>query len=547
MEAHAQVVDGIASTIRGFFKSGQSYRVSHGSSNSTRPGHATTRQNVVDISKLSNVITVNKQEKIALVEPNVPMDRLVEATLEHGLVPPVVMEFPGITVGGGFSGTSGESSSFRHGFFDETVNSVEMVLGNGDVVTASRDERPDLFHGAAGAVGTLGIVTLVELRLVEAKKLVKTTYRRVQEIPEAISEIQKQTANPSLDYIDGIVFSREHSVIITGELTNEKPAETGIRTFSNADDPWFYMHVREITRELGPSAPTVVEYIPLGEYLFRYDRAGFWVGRQGYTYFKLIPFNKFFRWLLDDYSHTRTLYHALHAGGIAEKFVVQDLALPYDTAECFINWVDKELGIWPLWLCPLRGGCSLPTFHPVTALHLPPKSTDEESTDSDGEEIARPPRPEVDSTRSQPMLNIGVWGWGPSDHETFVYKNRALEVTLGRLGGRKWLYAHTYYTEEEFWNEYDHGSQYQRLREKYFATTLPTVYDKVKVRPSTPDKEDGQSSSGWLKSPLNLGKWISNDVWLRTWPIGGIYGMIRATLSGDISLHRDAKWRYKRD
>jgi len=49
------------------------------------------------------------------------MDQLVKATLAYGFAPPVVMEFPGITAGGGFSGTSGESSSFRHGFFDKTV------------------------------------------------------------------------------------------------------------------------------------------------------------------------------------------------------------------------------------------------------------------------------------------------------------------------------------------------------------------------------------------------------------------------------------------
>lgn len=49
------------------------------------------------------------------------MDRLVEETLKYGLIPPVVMEFPGITVGGGYSGTSGESSSFKHGFFDRTL------------------------------------------------------------------------------------------------------------------------------------------------------------------------------------------------------------------------------------------------------------------------------------------------------------------------------------------------------------------------------------------------------------------------------------------
>ena len=58
------------------------------------------------------------------------MDTLVEETRKHGLIPPVVMECPGITVGGGFSGT-GKSSSFKFGFFDRTVDWIEIVLANG--------------------------------------------------------------------------------------------------------------------------------------------------------------------------------------------------------------------------------------------------------------------------------------------------------------------------------------------------------------------------------------------------------------------------------
>lgn len=88
-------------------------------------------------------------------KPNVPMDKLVEATLEHGLIPPVIMEFPGITVGGGYAGSAGESSSFKYGYFDQTINSVEMILANGEVVNASKTTHPDLFKGAAGALGTL--------------------------------------------------------------------------------------------------------------------------------------------------------------------------------------------------------------------------------------------------------------------------------------------------------------------------------------------------------------------------------------------------------
>src|SRR4051812_39021058 len=103
---------------------------------------------MVDTSGLSNVLKVDTESRTALVEPNVPMDSLVEATLKHGLIPPVVMEFPGITVGGGFAGTAGESSSFKYGFFDRIINWIEIVLANGEIVKASSTERPDLFYGA---------------------------------------------------------------------------------------------------------------------------------------------------------------------------------------------------------------------------------------------------------------------------------------------------------------------------------------------------------------------------------------------------------------
>lgn len=513
MDVHNKIVEDVAAQVRCFFKCGESYRISHGSTNSTRPRPG-PNQNIIDISALRNVVSVNTETRTALVEPNVPMDRLVEATLPYGLVPPVVMEFPGITAGGGFSGTSGESSSFRHGFFNDTINYVEMILGNGDLVKASRTERPDLFHGAAGAAGTLGITTLMEVQLVVAQKYVKTTYCRTTTTAEAITVTEAATKDPKNDYVDGILFSQHHGVIVTGELTNEIPDDVKPRTFSDASDPWFYMYVEERTQGL-PSGSCIVDYIPLGEYFFRYDRAGFWVGRHGYTYFKYIPFNSFFRWFLDDFSHTRTLYHALHGSGISSELVVQDLGLPYDTAEKFINYVDEDFGIWPLWLCPLRE-TSMPTFHPV-------------STDKEGPLIDVSEKADTNATTvSRPMLNIGVWGWGPKDYEEFVKRNRGMEDKLAELGGRKWLYAHTYYSEDEFWKVYNRP-WYQALREKYFATTLPTVYDKVKIDVDAKRKERSQ----WKTSLYSK------------WPIGGLYGMAIAIMSGDINLHRKALWKYQ--
>ncbi|TVY67729.1 Delta(24)-sterol reductase [Fusarium oxysporum f. sp. cubense] len=261
MERHNQIVQDVSDKIRDFYKLRQPYRVFHGSSSSTRPRHASDT-NVIDTSMLSQVISVDTVQNTCLVEPNVPMDRLVEATMSYSLVPPVVMEFPGIIAGGGFAGTSGESSSFRHGFFNETVHFVEIILGNGDMIRASHDEHEDLFHGAAGAE-TLGLVILMQVRLVEAKQFFKTTYHRVDSVSTAISTTKQCCEKVDVDYVDSILYSTDHGVVITGELTANKLGDCPIRTFSNAGDPWFYLHVREKT-ESNPPSPTVTEYIPLG-------------------------------------------------------------------------------------------------------------------------------------------------------------------------------------------------------------------------------------------------------------------------------------------
>ena len=496
MRSHKAAVDEIAASVQHYFRHRKPFRIYHGSTNSTRQT-LYQRQNTVDISPLSRVLKIDAQAKTALVEPNVPMDRLVESTLNHGLIPPVVMEFPGITAGGGFAGTGGESSSFKYGFFNETVQSVEMVLGNGDIVTASEQENRDLFHAASGAVGSLGITTLLQIQLIQATRYVKVTYHPTKSILEAIERIREESLDQELDYVDGILFSSSHGVVVTGSLTDEIPASGQIQRFSAATDPWYYQHVKEKTHA---SFAPIVEYIPLAEYLFRYDRGGFWVGASAFEYFKF-PFNRFTRWFLDDFLHTRMLFKALHASGESRNYIVQDLALPFSTVEDFINYTVESFNIWPLWLCPLRQ-TRIPTLHPHSS-----------ETEADGKTL-------------KTMLNVGLWGFGPKEQNEFVAKNRELEHKLREFGGMKWLYAHTYYEEEEFWEMFDR-QWYDNLRRKYHAELLPSVWHKVKVNPL----EQKQSDSPWSQY----------------WPLPGILGIRKAIESGDYLIARNSTWKARDD
>lgn len=496
---HDRAVERVATSVRDFYDRKEKFRIYHGSTNSTRQP-ALTRNNFVDTSPLSHVLKVNAEDRTALVEPNVPMDRLVEETMKYDLIPPVVMEFPGITVGGGYAGTSGESSSFKHGFFNRTVNHVEMVLANGKIVDCSDSENADLFHGAAGAVGSLGVTTRIELQLREAKKYVETTYYPVSSIVEAIEKIEEVTADPEVDHVDGIFFSKSQGAIMTGRMTNTQDNNAAVVRFSHANDQWFYLHVKDVISD--NEGPTT-ELIPLAEYLFRYDRGGFWVGALAFEYFKM-PFNNFTRWCLDDFLHTRMMYTALHASGHSKKCMIQDLVLPYSTAEQFVEYADKVFGIWPLWLCPLRQS-PLPTMHP----HL-------KETDSKGRAL-------------EPMLNIGLYGWGPSQPDEFVKANRDLERKVRELGGMKWLYAQTYYSEQEFWDIYDR-EWYDALREKYDATSLPSAYEKVRA---DTDTDGAKRATG-----TGLGIKLRN-----MWPFGGFYGIKKAINSGTYLQARTSAWK----
>lgn len=146
---------------------------------------------------------------------------------------------------------------------------------------------------------------------------------------------------------------------------------------------------------------------------------------------------------------TRIMYHALRQSGLSNQYIVQDIAMPYPAAEDFLAYLDKAFGHYPLWLCPLyQKGKSPHSPHGLLA------------------ERASPNSPEM-------LLNFGVWGPGLRKNNDFITVNRNLEKKIREIDGRKWLYAHIYYPEEEFWDIHDR-KEHDALRTKYHATHLPT-------------------------------------------------------------------------
>jgi delta24-sterol reductase len=120
-------------------------------------------------------------------------------------------------------------------------------LPNGEKVTASSTERSDLFYGAASSFGTLGVTTLLEVQLIDAKAYVELTYHPVSSILEAVGKMEDATDDSSIDYLDGIMYSRDSGVICSGRLTNDVNG-VQIQRFTRSTDRWFYLHAKKLIK-----------------------------------------------------------------------------------------------------------------------------------------------------------------------------------------------------------------------------------------------------------------------------------------------------------
>ncbi|KAF2736956.1 FAD binding domain protein [Polyplosphaeria fusca] len=492
---HDIAIQQLSVQVREFYASKTPFRINHGSTNSTRIRAAGTPE--LKIAHLNHVLFIDPSSRIAIVEPNVPVDAPVAATLPMGFLPPVVMEFPGITVGGGFSGASGESSSWREGMFDCGIKSIKIILGNREIILAEKDgENANLFTMACCSLGTLGVVTLLTVNLIEAKPYVQTTYHRTSSITETIektaffceSEYAKKTepGRGDMDFIEAIQYTPSVGVIITGKFASRPHTSIlPITRFDRAHDPWFYKHALS-----SPDAHT--ELIPTTSYLFRHDRGAFWSGETFFDYFRL-PNARFWRWLFNPALTTRAIYTSQAAAGGPETNIVQDLLLPVNSAVAFANYVADELAIWPVRICPVRRKAEDVWGWPVWK-HI----------DAAAGEQAPPSK-----AKDELVLNFGVWGQGPADPVAFRAVNRSLEERLRELRGTKVLYVFSFYTEDEFWGLCDR-KVYEEARRKWHAEALPSVYEKVRREPR-----------GVVGGKNGLGEKV---LWwvLGIWPIGGI-------------------------
>jgi FAD/FMN-containing dehydrogenase len=402
----------------------------------------------LDVSRIDQVLTVDPRTRTADVQGMVTYERLVDATLPHGLMPLVVPQLKTITLGGAVAGLGIESSSFRNGLPHESVRELEILTGDGQVVVARPDnEHADLFRGFANSYGTLGYALRLTIDLEPVRPYVRVRHLRFDTADGCLAAMAAVCAagahdGEPVDFVDGTVFGPHEQYLTLGTFVDEAPAVsdyTGMAVY--------YRSIQE--RE--------VDHLTVRDYLWRWDTDWFWCSRafgvqrplmrrlwprryrRSDVYRRLVALDRRYR-LSASVSRLR--------GRPEEEAVVQDVEVPVGRTSEFLDIFHRDVGITPVWLCPLR-------LRSSTAWPLYPLEPDEL------------------------YVNVGFWSSVPlRPGQPHGFHNRLIEDAVTALGGHKSLYSTVHYPAEEFWQRYN-GAAYGALKRAYDPDgRLPDLYDK---------------------------------------------------------------------
>ncbi|WP_244992050.1 FAD-binding oxidoreductase [Saccharothrix coeruleofusca] len=403
----------------------------------------------LDVARFNRVLAVDPETRTARVQGMTTYEDLVDATLPHGLMPLVVPQLKTITLGGAVAGLGIESSSFRNGLPHESVRELEVLTGDGEVVVVGPED--ELFRGFPNSYGTLGYALRLDIELEPVKPFVRlrhVPFRDADRCAEAIAEIcaNRSYQGEPVDFVDGAVFGGTEHYLTLGDWVATAPWRsdyTGNR-----------IYYRSVQRR-------GTDYLTARDYLWRWDTDWFWCSRafgvQHPVVRRLVPkrylrsdvYRRIVAW---DRRHRFSARLDARLGRAVQEPVIQDVEIPVRGLAEFLDFFHREIGISPVWLCPvrLRDRAGWPLY---------------------------PMDPDV--------LYVNVGFWSTVDlrpGEPVGSRNRMIEERVSSLGGHKSLYSDSYYPEDEFWAHYN-GEAYRALKRRYdSAGRLPDLYAKCVLR-----------------------------------------------------------------
>lgn len=132
----------------------------------TQSGQSLVQDGIVlDMTSLDTIHAIDASGLSATCGAGVRWRDLVERAMAAGLIPPVLTNNLGVTLGGTLSMAGLGVASFQEGAQVDNVLELEVVLGSGDVVVCSPTANREVFDIVRSGLGQCGVITRAKVRL----------------------------------------------------------------------------------------------------------------------------------------------------------------------------------------------------------------------------------------------------------------------------------------------------------------------------------------------------------------------------------------------
>jgi FAD/FMN-containing dehydrogenase len=337
-----------------------------------------------------------------------------------------------------------ESSSHKQGLVHDTMLELDVLLGDGRVVSCSpANEHADLFHGFPNSYGTLGYALRVKAKTIPVRKYVRLEHRGFERGDEYFVELEKILKSGEADFVDGTIFSPQQMYLTLGRFTDSAPY--------TSDYTYEHIYYRSIAQKRE-------DYLTISDYLWRWDTDWFWCSKNVLAQNPLIR-RLYGRNRLGSRTYTKIMRWNSRAGvtkkiesvlGLHSESVIQDVDIPIGRAAEFLDFYARQIQLWPQWVCPIGHASQRFTLYPI---------------------------------RHDWYVNFGFWDVKRTrEAHAPGYFNRLIEEKVHELGGIKSLYSDSFFPERDFYQRYG-GPAYDALKARYDPSgAFPRLYDKCVLK-----------------------------------------------------------------
>ena len=166
-----------------------------------------TEHLVLNLTNQKYFLEFDEKSGVLTCEAGLTLDEIIKVLGPRGWFPIVTPGTKYVTIGGAIANDVHGKSHHTDGTFANCVDSFDIMLASGEVLTADRQQNSDLFWANFGGLGLLGIILRATIRL----RKIETTYfkqkaivgKNLDEMLEAIKNSKKEYSS-SVAWIDSM-------------------------------------------------------------------------------------------------------------------------------------------------------------------------------------------------------------------------------------------------------------------------------------------------------------------------------------------------------